>query len=1107
MKTLKSIPSSKPVTHKVIKKQNVLKPLTLLTKTAGKSHYAEKKLEKKALKQRETCQQSVKTDRDKCVNKHVSSLLQWVNEKLHPHAGESGSVRADVYSSLEHCRTEEQYRRDFSAILQHEDTEAVLSRVKREILANRLSLRADRNVKVNVGFKDGITNMLMCYDPLWLKLGLEALFSMTITPSPATTKAAMHTKKTESTTRQGVGGPWSHALKKVILERVLQSEEIEAAFMQEGVVLTPAMEKKRQASLRQHILTSVLSLVFLLDEARMNAMCNGRLTLFRLEADIRTSKGMIVELSRSFLQAEGDVIKHLNGLGYSVEFVQTAFHEFNFHCSEVAMDFKDGVRLARLVDLLSHSNEQSNLLSSLLRVPAVSRLQKLYNVGITLKYLSNNGVEIHNVDGKAIVDGHHDSTMLLLSSLLFEFELKFVVSLEDLQSEILNIDKGKMEMLQNSPPSRGEDSKVFFTQMKSLLLQWCDSIATLHQHHQKIENMSESFMNGQMLCLLVHHYHPNILPIDLIKDNSHSTDTAEKNVIIVSLQSLSQHNKQVTKRTNLLNLSRALKVLGGVPFMLSTEGPTDDKTMVMFLGFLFSRLVYTTKQATAASLIQRKLRSKKSHAINQQREKADVTVTIYESKRQTASSLIGKSIRTYLRHQKQAAAQRLQSLEQQFADDQKNSAQAQAALEVEAVVSAPTLPSTPPPSSHTVEEEDDETMDKETVDLDDILFGEMEESFPTEEDEELRAAKISAEKANDIANMHKMCMAEMIFKVRSGVALQQETRGRLAAERQLEALRQHYESSMSSALLAQQELEAKLAFEVKEKERVRIALEISTLEDMISIAEAKLMRECQEYHATLTLQSFGRVVLREVRWKASLLAAAKTTAAKTAAAVKLQTFSRTIVMKKKFLSMKTSASVIQKRVRLVQVQACRARQCQGALWVLSRWTQTVLQKARFVKCVRAAVTIQRFFSCKLTQRQYLIKINAVRRIQCVWRKHQSSVVTQQHEAAVCIQSMFLKKSYSLRSTQRHSVLVLQLFWTRCRARLAHLKQLEAASDSQMTVSVKAKVILTRFLQRVVVYKGNRRAALRLEGWFQTACLPRLRTRKLVKGFLRLQVRL
>ena len=54
---------------------------------------------------------------------------------------------------------------------------------------------------------------------------------------------------------------------------------------------------------------------------------------------------------------------------------------------------RDGVRLARLMELLTHTGG----LSESLRVPAVSRLQKLHNVSLVIKRMHDANIG----DGKA----------------------------------------------------------------------------------------------------------------------------------------------------------------------------------------------------------------------------------------------------------------------------------------------------------------------------------------------------------------------------------------------------------------------------------------------------------------------------------------------------------------------------------------------------------------------------------------------------------------------------------------------------------------------------------------------------------------------------------
>jgi abnormal spindle-like microcephaly-associated protein len=60
---------------------------------------------------------------------------------------------------------------------------------------------------------------------------------------------------------------------------------------------------------------------------------------------------------RAALQAschgEGDVLRHLGHMGYKLYHQQEPIREYDFNCSNLATDLRDGVRLCRLVEVLS----------------------------------------------------------------------------------------------------------------------------------------------------------------------------------------------------------------------------------------------------------------------------------------------------------------------------------------------------------------------------------------------------------------------------------------------------------------------------------------------------------------------------------------------------------------------------------------------------------------------------------------------------------------------------------------------------------------------------------------------------------------------------------
>ena len=61
-------------------------------------------------------------------------------------------------------------------LLQSEEFARVHHKLEIEIECGRLAIRSDRKVHADLGLKQGILDMLLCYNPLWLRIGLEAVY-------------------------------------------------------------------------------------------------------------------------------------------------------------------------------------------------------------------------------------------------------------------------------------------------------------------------------------------------------------------------------------------------------------------------------------------------------------------------------------------------------------------------------------------------------------------------------------------------------------------------------------------------------------------------------------------------------------------------------------------------------------------------------------------------------------------------------------------------------------------------------------------------------------------------------------------------------------------
>ena len=67
---------------------------------------------------------------------------------------------------------------------------------------------------------------------------------------------------------------------------------------------------------------------------------------------------------------------------------------------------------------------QKRCLLKELRVPAVSRLQKIHNVSVALSALKNAGyILTGDISAKDISDGHREKTLSLLWQIVFKFQV------------------------------------------------------------------------------------------------------------------------------------------------------------------------------------------------------------------------------------------------------------------------------------------------------------------------------------------------------------------------------------------------------------------------------------------------------------------------------------------------------------------------------------------------------------------------------------------------------------------------------------------------------------------------------------------------------------
>lgn len=156
------------------------------------------------------------------------------------------------------------------------------------------------------------------------------------------------------------------------------------------------------------------------------------------ESVITSSENVALEISRLCLRGEGDAIRHLESITkWSFLQRQYPLDRFHYRIANMATDFRDGVRLTKLIELLSGND----CFTRLLHWPVKDGAQRIYNLNIALNAAGSEGVQLTTDDGgivqaKDIEMGNRDKTLNLLWNFILHWCLPKYISRIRLQEEV-----------------------------------------------------------------------------------------------------------------------------------------------------------------------------------------------------------------------------------------------------------------------------------------------------------------------------------------------------------------------------------------------------------------------------------------------------------------------------------------------------------------------------------------------------------------------------------------------------------------------------------------------------------------------------------------------
>ena len=460
---------------------------------------------------------------EKWVEKQERGFSKWLNFFLTPQLlndGESAMPRSiDIANLWSQCSkdvkeprapTKEQMslrqytvkaemnrlRKRACRIWQSRDVATVIRKVELEIEKMRLVVRKDRNITKDVGMKMSLLKLILSYNPLWLRIGLETVYGEILSLSSNSDLLG---------------------LSRFLITRWLSNPDVLAEYAHPSV--PHSYREGCQDALNKFALKKFLEVVYFLDIVKESKLIRHNPCLFCPDSQFKSSRELLLTFAKDYLAGEGDLTKHLAYMNYVVSHKQSKLDEFEFAVTNIKTDLRCGVRLAKVAELLAGGSDVMNML----RVPSVSRLQKVHNVDLALTALRQGGAEIRKeIIAKDLVDGHREKTLEILWAIIFGYQLAAILNLDNIREEIEHLkrslaakarlgdaDARAGSLWLQELACRSPMQSALAGERLELLLDWVRLV--LVHHGVRIENWTTSWCDGRALCLLVHHYQPDIL--------------------------------------------------------------------------------------------------------------------------------------------------------------------------------------------------------------------------------------------------------------------------------------------------------------------------------------------------------------------------------------------------------------------------------------------------------------------------------------------------------------------------------------------------------------------------------------------------------------------
>lgn len=265
----------------------------------------------------------------------------------------------------------------------------ILNKVNKQIDDKLLMQKAERDLHLDLVLQREVLELLLCYNTLWLRIGMEVIY------------------QEEIVLRSNAD---AYGLSAFIVSRFFNDYS--------KTKKTNLYSAQYKDSIKKFTLKKFFALVLFLDTAKKEKLIKQDPCLFKRTAAYKETKDILARFSSQIISGVGDICRFLKRLGYEVTHKQTYIDEYDYAFKNLAVDLRDGVRLTRVMEIISLRSD----LTCQLRAPAISRLQKIHNCALGLKALSEGDYNIvGDINERDIADGHREKTLSLIWQIIYKF--------------------------------------------------------------------------------------------------------------------------------------------------------------------------------------------------------------------------------------------------------------------------------------------------------------------------------------------------------------------------------------------------------------------------------------------------------------------------------------------------------------------------------------------------------------------------------------------------------------------------------------------------------------------------------------------------------------